>query len=130
MIVHKKVKIPLYNGTTPEPKLHIIYCDEEGYNSVINDKSYDPDDEEDFEYNTFGALTFMKTKDGTDHFFMLFDKNRDLTISTLSHESYHLLNCIYISRCIKHDPHNDEPGAYLIGWINQTVYNILKKYIK
>lgn len=43
----------------------------------------------------------------------------------LSHEIYHLANCILWDRGIPHT-REDEPYAYLIGWLTEVINNNLK----
>lgn len=67
-----------------------------------------------------------------DHFYngsiiaVVFD-TRDLEIDTIAHEAIHIKNMVYSHSGIKHDLANDEPEAYLTGWIVGQIYNCYKE---
>jgi hypothetical protein len=47
--------------------------------------------------------------------------------SGIAHEAVHLVNHIFRDRHMLLDTENDEPQAYLTGWINNEIYKALKK---
>jgi hypothetical protein len=53
----------------------------------------------------------------------------DASLNIIVHESLHIVNMIFNERGIKHDTINDEPSAYLLGWVTDQIYNTLNKYI-
>ncbi len=48
-------------------------------------------------------------------------------LSNIAHEVVHLKNAISIDCAMKLDPHNDEPEAYLSGWLFDQIYNFLSR---
>jgi len=57
---------------------------------------------------------------------VVFD-TRGLEIDTIAHEAIHIKNMVYSHSGIKHDLSNDEPEAYLTGWIVGQIYNCYKE---
>lgn len=47
-------------------------------------------------------------------------------IDTIVHEVYHIVNFIFEDLGIEPDLYNDEPGAYLMGWLAGEVHDALK----
>jgi hypothetical protein len=80
-------------------------------------------------YNTvplgeYGAVT-LKDLDQYRHFVMAFtDKDH---LSNIAHEIVHLKNYIYSEVNAKLDTDNDEPEAYLTGYLFDEIYNFLHK---
>lgn len=71
----------------------------------------------------FGAVTF---KDETKyrHYIVAFtDPNH---LSNIAHEIVHLKNHIYLDCAMQLDRNNDEPEAYLTGWLFGEIYNFIK----
>jgi len=50
--------------------------------------------------------------------------------NTVSHEAVHIKNRIFEHAGILHDPKNDEPEAYLLGWIVQKITEAINEYRK
>jgi hypothetical protein len=48
-------------------------------------------------------------------------------LSNIAHEIVHLKNQIYLDCAMELDRHNDEPEAYLTGWLFDQIYNFLHK---
>lgn len=71
----------------------------------------------------YGAVTFKCGKDGLDGFFVLLRPNA--TPCIVAHEAVHLAHKIMLSRGIKTDPENDEPQAYLVGWLVEQIHYAL-----
>lgn len=72
----------------------------------------------------FGAVTFRNEKaDGFEVVVSFVDSN----VSLVAHEAVHVCNFIYENIGAKLDILNDEPQAYLVGWIVEEIENFLKK---
>lgn len=71
----------------------------------------------------FGAVTFQdKTK--YRHYVVAFSDAKHL--SNIAHEIVHIKNYIYLDCAMELDRFNDEPEAYLTGWLFDEIYNFLK----
>lgn len=108
--MEKEIKIPIYGG-----KIIFIY----GELSYIKSKynlNFNPDD--------YDAIVFDVEE--KDQFILAFSNIKE---STLVHEIIHLVNNIFKSRNIKLDIDNDEPQAYLAGWIANELYTFIKEPI-
>ncbi len=69
----------------------------------------------------------MRDKENVSQYFMVFHtKHIDHTI--IAHEVTHCANWIFFDRGINFDYLNDEPYAYLVGWITEMVYKYAKKH--
>jgi hypothetical protein len=109
----KKVtyKIPLYYG-----ELVIL----QGKNNKSFPKKYDLSGTK-----GYAACTFKDhKKDGSTRYVVIFFGKTD--ISTIAHEALHVVNQIFDDRLIYPDLKNDEPQAYLIGWVVSKCYNFLE----
>ena len=73
----------------------------------------------------FGAFTF-KDKTKYRHYVMVLE---DGWRSNVVHELVHVVNHIYLDCAMKLDRHNDEPQAYLMGWLFEEIDNFLKKEV-
>jgi hypothetical protein len=108
--MEKEIKIPIYGG-----KIIFIYEDlihiKDKYNLNFNPNDYD-------------AIVFNVEE--KDQFILAFSIIKD---STLMHEIVHLVNNIFKSRNIKLDVDNDEPQAYLAGWIADELYTFIREPI-
>ena len=65
------------------------------------------------------------TKKGKLQYVVAFEKKTDDSI--IDHERIHLINKIFIDRQIKLDLVNDEPQAYLMGWLFKECKKFLDK---
>ena len=71
----------------------------------------------------FGAVT-LKDESKYRHYVVgLTDANH---LSNIAHEIVHLKNHIYVDSAMEVDRYNDEPEAYLTGWLFDQIYNIIK----
>lgn len=61
---------------------------------------------------------------------VVIDANHPLCLNTICHEVVHIKNRINDHAGIEHDPDNDEPEAYLSGWIAEQIENAWKEYKK
>lgn len=107
----KRIKVPLYGGS-----LTIYQVDEL---KVIEDK-YDLED-------TYGydALVFeTHNKHDVINYVIAFEN--ETTPSNVAHEALHMTNRICKSAGIVVGSDNDEPQAYLIGWIVKQCHSFLK----
>ena len=73
--------------------------------------------------SNFGALTF-KDESKSRHYVMVLE---DDWRSNVVHELVHVVNHIYLDCAMEVDRHNDEPQAYLMGWLYEQVDKFLKR---
>lgn len=110
--MQKIITIPIYYG-----KLVLFQLDD------LKDipKEFDPE----FDTHGYNGLTWTHDSEtGFRYFCMAFEMNT--TQKIIAHESYHCLNNIFEHRGIQHDLRNDEPAAYLLGWIVERCHKYLK----
>lgn len=79
-------------------------------------------------YNTksledFGAVTLRDTEDR--HYVVAFTDKKHL--SNIAHEIVHIKNFLYLDCAMELDRHNDEPEAYLTGWLFDQIHDFIKK---
>ncbi len=55
---------------------------------------------------------------------------KSYSVGLITHEVTHIKNMVYKHAGIKHDPNNDEPEAYLSGWIADEIYKAYTDYRK
>ena len=107
----KTIDIPIYFG-----KLTIITTDSWSkvnllYNTKIESKLYD-------------AVVF-EIKDNDEYIVAI----KKVEWSIIAHEVVHLVNAIFLKCGVELDRHNDEPQAYLTGWIvNEIDKHIREQY--
>lgn len=70
----------------------------------------------------FGAVTL---RDEDRHYVVGFTDATHL--SNIAHEIVHLKNQIYVDCAMELDRYNDEPEAYLTGWLFDQINNFLNK---
>jgi hypothetical protein len=109
-MIKKKIKIPIYHG-----ELTIILDKDLSY----IEKTYKTASLEDF-----GAVT-LKDKFSYRHYIVAFTDSNHL--SNIAHEIIHLKNYIYLDCAMELDRYNDEPEAYLSGWLFDEIHKILKQ---
>ena len=74
--------------------------------------------------DNFGAVT-LTNKSKYRHYVVAFtDANH---LSNIAHEIVHIKNHIYLDCAMELDRFNDEPEAYLTGWLFDQIYNFLNK---
>lgn len=61
---------------------------------------------------------------------VIFDGRQKWDINTICHEVVHIKNAIYNHAEMAHDDENDEPEAYLSGWIAEQIHNAWLEYKK
>ena len=81
------------------------------------------DNEKHSGWDFIDAITFA-TSDGKHH--MIFARS-DITPGLVAHECLHTMNKICSDLGISHDPNNDEPMAYIMGWLVDEVYKTVAK---
>lgn len=70
-----------------------------------------------------GAVT-LKDKSKYRHYVVAFTDVEHL--SNVAHEIVHIKNEIYLDCAMELDRNNDEPEAYLTGWLFDEIYKFLK----
>lgn len=137
MLIIKKELVPLFHGNSKKGIIHIALVDEKGYEKLIEviDKgdsvsstvdSYPP-------FNEFAGLAYQRHHEkGYKDWWVIFNYNpkKKINIDTIAHESLHITRMILDSRGVLFDPNNDEPFAYMVGWVASAIYrNIPKKLL-
>jgi hypothetical protein len=61
---------------------------------------------------------------------VVFNANSNVDVNTICHEVVHIKNRINHHAGIMHDPDNDEPEAYLSGWIAEQIETAWREYKK
>jgi|SRR6478736_3229788 len=108
MIV-KTIKIPIYCG-----ELTII---------LDKDLKYVEKKYKTTSLENFGAVT-LKDKSKYRHYVVAFsDRNH---LSNIAHEIVHIKNHIFLDCAMELDRYNDEPEAYLTGWLFDQIHNVIK----
>ena len=107
----KKIEVPIYNCD-----LTIILTKD--LNEVV--KKYKLPGN----WGEFGALTFEDKSKYRDYVVAFTDANH---LSNIAHEIVHIKNYIFLGINAKVDLRNDEPEAYLIGWLFDQINNFLKQ---
>lgn len=108
----KVIDIPIYYGD-----LILIQC--EDLEEVFKKYELNGDSK------GFEAISWKEsTHKGYNQYFMAF-RYDTLYHYTVAHECFHVLTNIFDDRGIEIDLINDEPAAYLIGWIVNQCYDFL-----
>jgi hypothetical protein len=111
-----KINIPIYFGY-----LRIIIAKD--FAKAANKIKY----ETPLDLSLFGAFVYAEhTKKKKYTLYTCFFKP-DATHSSIAHEVVHLVNSIYHDRGMKLDVLEDEPQAYLTGWVTEQIYKTIKK---
>lgn len=76
--------------------------------------------------NEHDAITFKKLETEFSTFCVFIRKDRKKYIDIISHESVHVVNLIFKEVGIELDIENDEPQAYLMGWVVDKIYKAIK----
>lgn len=120
LIFHKQAfQIPLYRGY-----LVVVIS-----NDIAKTKELFP--KEIFDNNTVYAHCVYGNYKGQQGFYIVinpFSKYRSIFHGTIAHEALHACSFLLRQRGIEIDASNDEPQAYLIEWITDKVYEVLKKF--
>ncbi len=105
----KTIDIPIYSG-----KLTMI---------LGNDLSYIEKKYKTTLLESFGAVT-LKDESKYKHYIVAFTDKEHL--SNIAHEIVHIKNYIFLDCAMELDRYNDEPEAYLTGWLFDEIYKFLK----
>lgn len=116
----KRYKIPIYFGRlyVAKVKSYSELYKLANINPDIHDFQFD-----EFSDNNYGALMFEHPENAGRIYIAVNDKT---TTPMIVHECVHAANSIFRSCGIKLDIDNDEPYAYLLGWIYEKVEQALK----
>lgn len=112
-MIKKEIRIPIYHG-------YLIIILTEDFKDV--NEEYNTTFDKTFQAGVFDVIT----EDGHIKYVVAFDKTT--TGMTIAHECVHLVNKMFIDRNIKLDLLNDEPQAYLMGWLFKQCEDFLKKH--
>ena len=110
--MRKELTIPIYDCRVD---VVVVNSDEE-YDDAILDAGYNGDGNGD-------AITLHYTDNSS--FFVMIFKRDCLSPGNIAHEGQHLLMKIMESRGIKYDFDNQEPVAYLMGFIIDGLHQII-----
>jgi len=110
--VIKKVKIPIYFG-------EIVVIQKKKLSDIPKKWTID------FDFHGYAATCYTKNdKNGCLRIVIAFMK--PTTPEIIAHESYHAVSYLFSHNGIKHDLNNDEPGAFILGWIVKQCHKNLK----
>jgi len=105
----KTIEIPIYYG-----KLTMFISDD----LTHIEKKYKTKSLKDF-----GAVT-LKDESKYRHYVVAFTDKEHL--SNIAHEIVHLKNHIFLDCAMELDRYNDEPEAYLTGWLFDEIYKFIQ----
>lgn len=110
-----RIDIPIYFGY-----LNIVFADDlqaasDKFKLSLDNKSY------------AAFVESKKDKKGLAEYWMVFDM-KELDHTIVAHETVHCANWIFHDINAKPDLINDEPYAYLVGWITKQVYKLATKH--
>jgi hypothetical protein len=112
-----KVDIPIYFG-----RLDVVVS--KNFNAALKKfkEQFDPK----FNANQYDAFVFkIMSKKGYSRYVVFVKPNSSPKV--IAHESVHIVNLIFDDTKIQIDIHNDEPQAYLTGWVTGEIYKALKR---
>lgn len=108
-----RIEIPIYYG-------YLVIIVSDNYNEVA--KKYGIKENVDL----FGAFVWtMRNKRGIADFLVCVDEK--VSNHLIAHEVVHLVNAIFLEKGIELDRHNDEPQAYLTGWLFREIEKFVDK---
>lgn len=108
----RKIKIPLYFG-----ELVVIECKNF---SKINER-YKTEMTNEWQA---GVIRHTTKKGYTQYIVAFLEKPSPQTIA---HEAVHIVNHIFADRYVNLDLYNDEPQAYLTGWVVEQIHKTIKQ---
>lgn len=114
-MIKTKIDIPIYFG-------YLIIIFTEDVNIV--GKKFDLGLQDNKVYPAFVQAT--RDKNSVSQYFIVFDI-KHICHTVVAHEVSHCANWIFHHRGITLDSVNDEPYAYLVGWITGEVYKYADK---
>ncbi|RUT68678.1 hypothetical protein D0817_20170 [Flavobacterium cupreum] len=107
-----KHKLKVYHG-------YLVVIISKDLNKVANKYNF-PD------ASKYAAFTFEKCVDNVDSFYIVLDE-KNIQYDIIAHEVVHLVNYIFDSHGCQLDSKNDEPQAYLTGYIFNKILKTIKK---
>ena len=112
-MIERRIKVPLYNVQL------CIYYGKYKDLKKINDS---------LGYNEFAESIYGKSfwNSETNRFRMFLRDDTEITAGTIAHECKHIVNFIFEARGIKLDLDNDEAECYLLEWLVDKIYSIIK----
>ena len=110
IIINRKFKIPIYYGDL------IIYQVENSTDIIPKDYLLE---------NSEGYSAYCKFKlvNGYNKCIIIF---KEVSHEIIAHEALHITNGILLHAGVSADFNNDEPQAYLLGWVVKQIYNTVK----
>lgn len=108
----KKISIPLYSGWLILHQTDDLKEVQDKYN--LTDIS-----------GCDGIAFVLEDKSGIMNYYMAFESKT--TAEIIAHEALHITNYIMDRHCIRPDLINDEPQAYLLGWIVKQCDKFINK---
>lgn len=108
-----KIKIPIYFG-------ELILVQDKNFTKISKKLNIS---ENLNNYESF--VTTRETNKGQIQYYAVFRKGK-IENSIIVHECVHLTNQIFNYTCTQLDINNDEPQAYLTGWLFSQCENFLK----
>lgn len=80
----------------------------------------------------WGSGTAASTEDVfyKDSFLTVVFDSKQIDFDTIAHEVTHIKNMVMVHAGIKHDFNNDEPEAYLVGWLVGEIVKALNEFKK
>ena len=110
------IDIPIYGG-----KLVVILT-----NDANLVKKYYPDFYDDYVY----AHALDHYYKGKRAYYVVLNtdyKYGKITNGVVAHEAHHIVTYLFNYKGILYDPANDEPFAYMIGWVVERIHEVLDK---
>lgn len=107
-MIKKTIEIPIYCG-----KLTVMLDKD----LLFIEKKYKTKSLKDF-----GAVTLQDSTKYRHYVVAFTDRNH---LSNIAHEIVHIKNHIFLDCSMELDRYNDEPEAYLTGWLFDEIYKII-----
>lgn len=124
----KTFKIPVYGEESSQRIILLVNKDENDYKSNLSKlrKKFNVlEDVTFYEWFEFVAyLQVLQCENKKSHFLIVWRKG-EKNVSTLMHESVHLVNYIFDSRCVKYSTDNDEVFTYY----QEKIFNLIYPYL-
>jgi len=112
-MIKKRLITPLYNV-----QLCVFYGNYEELKEVNDSLGYDT-----FPESVYGRTNWSEE---TNRFTLFLRNEVKVSVGTIAHECKHIVNFIFEARGIKLDLNNDEPECYLLEWLVNKIYSIIK----
>lgn len=120
MVIHKTLKFAIYPAM-----FTIAFYD--NIEEVIKKCKLQTSSEEFLNDFPWGTISGAWDDEGTRRIIIVFNINRDPTHGSIAHELYHAAARILSVIGHEQDPNNNETEAYLIEWMANQVYDLIKK---